>query len=854
MRRELYIAGLLADINDISIPLNFACSEIADLTGVSGNYSLTIKLPLTNNNIQIANHCQNPNTTPESMWDGFRNTASYFVDGIPIFQNATAKILGTETSIDVSVTFGNLTWLDVLENLKLKDIGLTSVKNWNYWIFEDTVSDGVLWPLVNYGGTFENKLHAERLHPAINVHHLWSLIWFKLRDLGVIGEETTDIENLVESDLYMPIMSQVINPLLSVGADFSMDTDLLITDENTEYNVSNLWDNFDYTTDNPGIVFDNAGRWFIIPKDGKYHITINSNAIIETTAIGHDLINFNIALRNSRENGDKVISANQFPAHGTGIETFPIVYDGIVDLKKGDVMYLQIQANQSGDPGYACNVHLDNNANIFSLFYVQNPDKKEQLEFFMPYDINHNLPDISCKDFVKAIMQLYGLLVENNNDPITNIPVFFNLSELNTTESVDWSDKLVNFKKPKIDWNLGLKQTNYLKYLPDETDNVIADGSFTTYENDLSEKTVFTSLFAASEDVELVGTSFFELPVCSVPMWVEDDKTGWKYEGKCKQRIFRTDNSNTFSIEVVQLYGEDYTAIYATNENTLISWFKTLPAGLTDTGQALDMASIILKYYPAYIKAVKSNRLFTFQMLFDAVDINRFSHRKPAYVSHFANYYFIKKILNWEANKVCNVEVLMMKDLLALPAPLPALELTWDDIANVPVANASSVSDWNTFFDLPTWGALFTSVEIVGNLVKLLGGENIILYANALYFYRGLIDVNDSGGVIIGAGDSGFGEDSYLQRAILGKLAYCGSGFFEGCFSLNEIYIPLCADLGTSVLNNSVFGGIVGNTITITIPSVLMACNGGAPDGDIAYLIANNTVTIFDPDGIQLYP
>ena len=45
-----------------------------------------------------------------------------------------------------------------------------------------------------------------------------------------------------------------------------------------------------------------------------------------------------------------------------------------------------------------------------------------------------------------------------------------------------------------------------------------------------------------------------------------------------------------------------------------------------------------------------------------------------------------------------------------------------------------------------------------------------------------------------------------------------------------------------------------GISIIITIPSILMTCNGGAPDGDIAYLIANNIVTIFDPLGNQLYP
>jgi len=41
-----------------------------------------------------------------------------------------------------------------------------------------------------------------------------------------------------------------------------------------------------------------------------------------------------------------------------------------------------------------------------------------------------------------------------------------------------------------------------------------------------------------------------------------------------------------------------------------------------------------------------------------------------------------------------------------------------------------------------------------------------------------------------------------------------------------------------------VFNYINGNTIDLTIPSSLMTCNGGNPDGDIQYLQTNNTVTI----------
>jgi hypothetical protein len=69
-------------------------------------------------------------------------------------------------------------------------------------------------------------------------------------------------------------------------------------------------------------------------------------------------------------------------------------------------------------------------------------------------------------------------------------------------------------------------------------------------------------------------------------------------------------------------------------------------------------------------------------------------------------------------------------------------------------------------------------------------------------------------------------------------------GAFSDCWDAEIIYLPSCIALGTSVLDNTNFQNIIGKTITLTVPAALMTCNAGAPDGDIAYLQANNTVTV----------
>jgi uncharacterized protein (TIGR02145 family) len=258
----------------------------------------------------------------------------------------------------------------------------------------------------------------------------------------------------------------------------------------------------------------------------------------------------------------------------------------------------------------------------------------------------------------------------------------------------------------------------------------------------------------------------------------------------------------------------------------------------------------------------------------------------------------------------------------------PALELTFDDIANVPVADASSVSDWNTFFDLPTNGSPFTSVEVIGNMVRLIGGSEITI-ADDLFNQDGyLIGINDSSNCIIAVGNSSFWYSSlsvanFPACVIVGNAAFAytncvfnmvnlvtaGDGSFQECYnsgfsfpelqnigyncfadcyevpsfslpklknitgdsnfvncesceefnfpellsinayeflnciSATSFYLPKCTSIGQT-FNDHIFYGISGQTITLTIPAALMTCNSGNPDGDIQYLIDNNTVTI----------
>ena len=293
---------------------------------------------------------------------------------------------------------------------------------------------------------------------------------------------------------------------------------------------------------------------------------------------------------------------------------------------------------------------------------------------------------------------------------------------------------------------------------------------------------------------------------------------------------------------------------------------------------------------------------------------------------------------------------------------IQAFRLLFDDIANANllVGDATNVSDWNSFLDLPSFGNPFISVEVVGNEVKLYGGNNITIKENTFFDDTYLIEVIDGAGCVIAINTDSFsyqsnittlyfpecvditggayidagafylltsltsmyfpkleaidnqcfadcdslttidlpnlisaGDDSFygcnsltsvnlpllttagdycfaecinlitislplietvghkcfqhcqsLTSISLPNLTAIGDYGFSYCSLLTSISLPLCTDLGGSVGDDFVFSAISGNNITLTVPSALMTCNSGSPDGDIQYLQANNTVTI----------
>ena len=104
MTKELYINGILIDIKEINIIRKYTSPLFSDCTNVykDGTYDLTV--PKTQNNLAALGYFDRTDSQSDIPYK--RNTASYYVNGLPIFENADCHVLSDLIDIDLQFTWG----------------------------------------------------------------------------------------------------------------------------------------------------------------------------------------------------------------------------------------------------------------------------------------------------------------------------------------------------------------------------------------------------------------------------------------------------------------------------------------------------------------------------------------------------------------------------------------------------------------------------------------------------------------------------------------------------------------------------------------------------------------------------
>jgi hypothetical protein len=220
------------------------------------------------------------------------------------------------------------------------------------------------------------------------------------------------------------------------------------------------------------------------------------------------------------------------------------------------------------------------------------------------------------------------------------------------------------------------------------------------------------------------------------------------------------------------------------------------------------------------------------------------------------------------------------------------LELTFDTLTGITqgwggkLYDPNSVDAWNYAFKHNAWSTPFKSIEWVGNKVILKGGENISLHVDLYDEWQNshITRIYDHGCVValnsfavspvcldytfpavqfMGEGAiysnlrtapltlpklKAFEVWAFYENKItevyLPVVELLGLFSFYGTTTLTKLYAPNVREMGYTNTGSSVWYLVAGNTMELTIPAKFMTINGGNPCGSLAWLIANNTVTL----------
>lgn len=172
--------------------------------------------------------------------------------------------------------------------------------------------------------------------------------------------------------------------------------------------------------------------------------------------------------------------------------------------------------------------------------------------------------------------------------------------------------------------------------------------------------------------------------------------------------------------------------------------------------------------------------------------------------------------------------------IIVLPEPAP-LYLKWSTLLDaatwlnggvVPAdtSNLSVLDNWNTKFNLPTEGTVFTSVVVdtPNNTIELWGATNIALQPLLFYQVTTLLEVTDDAYCVKRGKGSVFYQATGLTKLHLPACTEVWEAFCHTCTALNDLVIPklTLAGMWNNSSGNSAFNGCSSVT-TFNFPKLI---------------------------------
>lgn len=611
---ELYLNDLRVDFKSGSVSLTSQINDIAELKDRQVGYTNSIKLPLTSRNkkaLNLLGVTGNTSTVPYS-----KLKVKYIYNGIELISNGYGVIKSTGKDFELVVYNNSKDIFSEIEDKTLEDLDFSAYDhNLDIQEFLDSHSNtsGYIYPLANYYGSGDASFVLQTFSPCFFVHTLFEMI-FNQAGYTISGDIFSNIE----------YKSRVTTMQKGYDRPFANQLSILLTDDET----SGSTEDYEYT-----------GVQTITFLRHTYTALSDGNIIIQ--GIG-DII---------AEQGD-----------GSDYNIIIDVQGNILNIPKS--LFFSQEFRYYVNSGDVINIYLEATSILTGL-----PNDHSRIRFHTDYrlriydsveysevDISKEIGDTSQKDFIKDVMQRYGMILERVRN--TNEYRFTTMKALLTDKdnAENWSSKYSNFIKEEYKPNYA--RINIFKFDYDndaEGSTTYADGYLRLSNQNLEDsKTIVESIFTATNEFQLTEFQLTDQLYYGEAYYIKH----WEYvppqEGEPEFYEFKPLDNNLRIFKLINKVRDIGVASIwggTAREFSLIAmpylYFEDVDYNYELSNSYVEIKDMLQDY-----------RIVTAEMNLSLLDNYNLDFFKLKYINQLGGYFYLNKVKEFKKGKKTKVELI----------------------------------------------------------------------------------------------------------------------------------------------------------------------------------------------------
>jgi hypothetical protein len=600
MRDELYIDGAKVDMGESGVSLEYRSNILTDISKIVSNFSYTVKLPKTKNNLRLIECAHMPSAV--SSFPYLPHVGTLLRDGVQIVDGANVVLMSVSDTIEIALSWGNATGFSkIIEfegNLDGLDYG---VDDYIFWRYDISPDEDV--PIINYG--FRTTEKHVTYHPVVSAKWILDKI-----------QSQFNVNLLFPSDKLDILQSLKIPLLKKEDAQKHVDANrvtLTLSGLNKTDGALRYYQLMFYgLVQSYYIEYYNDGSFISAFKPNFKNLQLNYSIDCSLVYVGSAYKNGGYLDIVDADTGEILDQVNAYEVFDKGNDNYECHFKKDLSLDPYDkTIYISTTVSKSGDDSVRM-------VSGFITLEAKVSEVGADIGEYNKYFTIPNLPSIKLIDFIKSIAYMLGVFAVPGENNDIHFVSFDSVIE-NKSNAVDWSSRILLNDYGDVARNISYQlndftQKNWFRYKED--DDVTGNyDSFIVVEN--------RALVYERDAVSLPFSACDALgDVASIPLYSYNDDGELEYDSGVNPRIVLYD-SETRSCVFYPLRWEE----------------------------------LIQQHYASYQEVVRQPKVVKEQVLLSAPELAVLDLLKPVYIRKYGSYFAIVNVKTKE-NNISEVELL----------------------------------------------------------------------------------------------------------------------------------------------------------------------------------------------------